>query len=256
MKLTRILGFIASVATATVAWAGDGAAADTPLVNTDRVDHPLEIEVHALGGVSVLTQNYANSIADADYVKSAPGVALGAGVRVDLPLSRFFALGTGLDLLWSRNTCTMTMAPPQANASSTVYTNNSYMYARMPLVGSFLFSLSSSVQWEVNGGLYLATGVWGKQKSQIFTTTVNQLNQLVTDRYAYNSGYFREDDPLIAAHHTFDFGLTVGTRVIVINRWTLGVSLSYGLKNSAKNVGTLDTRNHNVWALASVGYRF
>jgi len=254
MKLTRILGFIASVATAAVAWANDGATAYSPLVNTDRVDHPLEIEVHALGGVSVLTQNYANSIADADYVKSAPGASLGAGVRVDFPLNRFFALGTGLDMLWSHNTCTMTMAS-QAHASSTVYNSNSYLYARMPLVGSFRFSLSS-VQWEVNGGLYLATGVWGKQKSQIFTTTVNQLNQLVTDRYAYNSGYFREDDPLIAAHHTFDFGLTIGTGVIVTNRWTLGVSVSYGLKNSAKNVGTLDTRNHNVWALASVGYRF
>ncbi len=228
--------------------------AQQPLqANSDTHDRVLDIEVHAIGGVSASTQNYSRAIEGSNYVESAPGASFGAGTRVGFPLNHMFSLTTGLDLLWSHNTATLTM-DPTPTANSTQYISNTYLYGQLPMVATFHFAMNQSTQWYVDGGCYFATGIWGKERTHIFTTTTNQLNQLVTKQYSYKRNYFREDDPLIASHHTFDFGLTLGTGLIVNRRWRIGLNFTYGLKNSAKNIGPLDVHYHNMWYTASIGY--
>lgn len=229
-------------------------AQDNRLIDAKHSDKVIDIELHALGGISATTQNYAKAIQRTNYIESAPGASLGAGARIDFPLNNLFALSTGLDMLWSHNTSTFTM-DPEPTSTSTFYQSSSYLYARLPVMASFRFTLNPSTQWYVDGGCYLATGMWGKERTHIFTTSINQLNQLITEQYSYKRNYFREDDPIIAAHHTFDFGLTIGSGLIVNDKWSLGLSFTYGLKNSAKHTGPLDVRSHNLWYLASIGYR-
>lgn len=233
------------------------AYADKPFFSTDRPASMVEVGLHGIIGATAVTENYASQIPGVDKSDSHPGLGVGLGARVSFVLRDYIALTTGLDMLWGHNKCTMTTVDDGTPFVNNIYLSNRYLYARAPVLMSFRFNLADQAQWIVDAGVYFATGVSGRQKADIYTTGVNDLGQLVTDRYSQSWKYFRSDAGFIHTAHSFDFGLQLGTSFCFRGHYTAGVTFSYGLKDAAKPLGPLGKVSmHNIDWLGYVGYRF
>lgn len=231
--------------------------ATKPFFSTDRPASMVEVGLHGIVGATAITENYASQIPGIDKADSHPGLGIGAGARVSFVLRDYLALTTGLDMLWGHHKCTMTTMGDGTPYVNNIYLSNRYLYARVPVLMSFRFNVADKARWIVDAGVYFATGISGRQKADIYTTGVNELGQLVTERYRESWPYFRSDAGLIHSAHSFDFGLQFGSGFCFRGHYTAGVTFSYGLKDAAKPLGPLGKVSmHNIDWLCYLGYQF
>lgn len=233
------------------------AVAETPFLSTARPGKVIEADIHVLAGATYVTQNYAAKIAGVDKADSHPGLGLGFGSKASFLFRDYLALSTGLDLLWGHNTCDMTVIGDGTDAVNHAYLSNRYLYAKIPLTISMRFNIADNARWIVDLGIYGAIGLTGKQHADIYTTLINPIGQLVTTRYKVSWDYFRSDTGFIHGVHTFDFGLQFGSSVCFRDHYVAGITFTYGLKDAAKALGTLqDVSMHNIDWMCHIGYKF
>lgn len=249
--MTRIISLILLLA------ASIAARAEKPFFSTERPKEIVEVDLRVLAGATYVTQNYSSEIPGVDKADSSPGLGIGLGSQVSFLFRDYFAIATGLDFIWGHNTCDMTVVGDGTDAVNQVYMSNRYLYAKVPVLLSLRFNVADKARWIVDLGFYGGVGVSGKQKADIYTTTVNQIGQLVTTRYSDSWKYFRNDRGIIHGVHTFDFGLQAGSSVCFRDHYTAGITFTYGLKDAAKPLGPLDKVSmHNLNWMCHVGYKF
>ncbi len=232
-------------------------SAQKPFFSTERPERAIEAEVHAVVGSTGITQNYLSQISGMVKADAHPGAGFGVGGRVSFVLRDYLALRTGVDIVWGGNRCPMTLLDNETQEVDNIYLSNSYTYARVPVVMSFRFNVVPHTRWFVDGGFYFATGLGGKQKADIYSTTVNGIGQLITEHHHESWKYFDNDEGLIHSTHSFDFGLHFGTGFVFREHYLLGVMMSYGLKDAARDLGSLNGVSvHNIDWLCRLGYQF
>ncbi len=232
-------------------------SAQKPFFSTELPEHAIEAEVHAVVGSTGITQNYLSQLPGMVKADAHPGAGFGVGGRVSFVLRDYLALRTGVDLVWGGNRCTMTLLDNETQEVDNIYLSNRYTYARVPVVMSFRFNVVPHTRWFVDGGFYFATGLGGKQKADIYSTTVNAIGQLITKHRHESWKYFSSDGGLIHSTHTFDFGLHFGTGFVFREHYSIGVMMSYGLKDAAHDLGYLNGVSvHNIDWLCRLGYQF
>jgi len=150
----------------------------------------------------------------------------------------------------------MALVDAASGSMSSIYAKNHYYSFEIPIYLSFRFNISENVRWNIDGGCYLGFGTGGTQKADTYTTTVNQLGQMVTTSYRYEWDYYNESRPLINAINNKDFGLLFGTGLLFNEHYKVGVTLRTGTKNVARDLGTLNPTVRNVSVDFKLGYQF
>lgn len=232
-------------------------ASEPPFVVTGAPDRFLTVEAHGLvGGVSV-TQNYRGCFPAIREFSLSMGISGGFGARADIAFRDFLALGIGADLLFNAYKTNFTVANDDGSSMSNVFLNNHFTTLNFPVVMSVRFNVGPQVRWIVDGGIYYAYGIGGKQKQSIYKASINQAGQLVTDMVSTQPPYYTNPGCFINSFNRSDFGLHIGTGFLLRRHLSAGVRLQLGLKRQARTYEAVTVPDiHNFSLMAVVGYRF
>lgn len=233
-----------------------GNAADIQFIDTGKSNRLIETEAHILIGGSYVTNNYTDVFPEISDMNSSMRTAWGAGIGVKFNFNRFIAVGTEMNLTFNSTRLNFNVTSEDSRHFSEVDLRNSFRYLNVPIYASFCFNLAKSVKWNVDGGFYYAYGTGGKQKSTIYTTSMNDLGQLIFDDGSSVSGYFNDSRSFINSYYRTDVGLHIATGLTFYNRIALGIRTQYGLKNSAKTEGVSHPSCHNYNFFVTLGYIF
>lgn len=249
---SRIAALIFAIASAVTA----AAAGSVPFVDTSKSPDFFDINIHALVGGSYVTNNYTDIFPQISDINSSMRMAWGAGAGATFNVNRFFGFGTELNLTFNSTRTTFNVASEDSRHLSDVYLRNNFRYINIPFFVTFRFHLAPQVKWNVDGGLYYSYGVGGKQKSTIYTATVNDLGQLILNGSTVKSDYFNDPGCFLNSYLRGDIGLHLATGLTFHNRVNIGIRLQTGLKNVARSYGVANPSSHNFNFFASVGYIF
>lgn len=237
-------------------------AAVIPASGQSFVDHGpaeklVDISAELLAGVSTVTNNYENSFPEISDISTSARPAWGAGLKVKLNVSRFFALGTGVNVTF--NTSRMDMAvtnTENAQSISNVFVRNSYRYLDFPVFASFMFYPARKIMWNVDCGLYYDFGLSGSSNTTIYSAQVNQLGQLITRVDKLSTDYFNDSNRFINSFYRSDIGLHLSTGLTFSSKISVGMTLHAGFKNVANTVGLVRPNCHNASFFVNLGYHF
>jgi hypothetical protein len=229
--------------------------AESPaFIDYGRASNFIDIDAHLMFGGSYVTNNYSSCYKEVSDINSTMGFAYGIGATVKFNFSNFIGLGTQFNYLLNKNKMDLVVTQQGAPNVSNVFIRNSYRYVDIPIYLSFTFNLASQVKWNADGGLYLAFGTGGKQKTTIYNAKVNDLGQLLTTTQHLKAGYFDDDKAFINSYEKFDMGLHLGTGLTFYNRISLNVFTHIGCRNAANSSGLVKPSAHNFNVFCSVGY--
>lgn len=246
-----LLTAIAALATAT-ATAADG----VPFLDTARPDKFVYFDIHAGVGASTMRQNYAEAVPDCGDFTLTPGTMTHFGVGAELPIRRFFGIGTGVDFDIDNFYYSMTILQPADGTLNTLYTRNHYYWVNIPVYLSFRFNLGGDVRWQNEAGMYLAIGAGGTTRTKAYTSSTNQLGQSQVTETNYKRDFFKDKEAIINGVRNADWGLHVGTGLVFKSHVSLKCILRAGLRDVAQNFGVLKIRNHTLTALVQAAYIF
>lgn len=228
-----------------------------PFFSVERPDKILEIDVHALVGTSVLSQDYASHVPSITSVEASPGCGFGAGVSAQMVFKDFFALGTRLDLLVNNNKYSMALLDVDgAGAQSSVFVANRSVSANVPVFVSVRCNISDNVRWNVDGGCYFSLGLGGYQKADTYTTMLNDLGQMVSEYQKYKWDYYNEKQPLIHGIDDVDIGLYFGTGLLINDHYNVGIETRISTKNASTDGGVIHPNMYNHLFAMKLGYQF
>lgn len=111
--------------------------------------------------------------------------------------------------------------------------NDNRVYLELPISLAYKFSLSEDFKLVINGGGYISYGITGK-----YVNRVKQYPQSNIKENTFSSGTEK-----------FDAGLTAGSTLEYLDKYTLGLIVDMGLKDS---MGNAKNRTYGV----NLGYKF
>ena len=253
--LRRIAASAVAVGAALPAVAGD-TGQDAPFVDFSRPDRVVEIGLHVGEGASTITQNYATAIPDVADFSLTPGSMTTFGASAELPVRNFFAIGTGLDFAINNFYYSMTILHPSEGTLNSLYTRNHFYTLEVPLYLGFRFNLGSHVKWNSEIGGYLSFGAGGKTRTRAYTSSTNSLGQSQVTQTNYERNYFNDDNPIINGVTGTDWGLHLGTGILVNRHWSVKAVMHAGARDLAKNYGVLGISTHTLNVVFKAGYIF
>lgn len=225
--------------------------------NTDKASKFLECDVHAIVGTSVLSQDYADHVPSITAVNVSPGCGGGIGASVQFAFKDFFAIGTGLDLMAINNKYSMALIDVKGSGSHcSAFVSNQAFNVTVPLYVSVRFNVASNVRWNVDGGIYLGLGIGGTQKADTYTTTQNELGQIVTKYQHYKWDYYNETHPIIHTIDDVDWGLIIGTNLLFHSHYKVGIEARVSTKNATADKGIIHPNVYNHLFAMKIGYQF
>lgn len=233
-----------------------GCRAEVPFVSYGHTKRFIDLSVHGLAGGSYVTDNYAKCYSQISDLNNSMGVAWGVGAAAKFNISDFFGLSTEFNWIHSSGKMDMAVASTQEPNVSNVFVSNSYSAVDVPVYVSFAFNLARTVEWDVDGGMFLSFGTGGSQKSTIYNAKVNELGQLITSKSHLKTDYYDDSRGFINSYESFDCGLHLGTGLRFAGRVSVGVRSHIGLRNVAKSTGLIKPTSHNISVFATVGYHF
>lgn len=239
------------------------AAASLPLAardffDTGAADRFLELDVHLQAGTSAITQNYKSKFPLLTQFDMNPGASFGAGVGATFGLRDYLGLSTELNFMCNSSSGSGAIAGDGATPASSVFIKNRYYGVDVPVYVSVRFNLSENVRWNVEGGAYYSLGFCGSQKQQIYTSYINDVEQLINLSTKVNTDYYRGNEGFGSTSYRADWGLIVGTSVDVNRHVTVGVRAHLGLKNVAYVPENAIVRPnvHNMAFHGTIGWLF
>lgn len=233
------------------------AGAKAPFVDTSKpASYVPRVDVHAGVGVSTILQNYSKQIESCADFFLTPGCQTVMGVKVELPIRKFFHVGTGLDYAISNYNWSMTVVDAQQGIVNTLYNRNNYHAIEIPVYMSFRFTLGAKAIWNNELGFYLSQGVSGKSKYKAYISSTNDLGQSQVTSSSYERKYYKDPDPVINGFSRTDYGFHIATGLIFRDHWSLNAVLRTGLCDMARNMGVLDINVHNLSMTFRLGYMF
>ncbi len=228
-----------------------------PFFCTDNVSRFVECDLHAVTGLSVFSQDYATHVPTLADIESSPGYAVGLGAMVQFAFKDYFAIGTQLDFIAHNNKYSMVLLDAMGSGSqNSVFVSNRGYSASVPVFASVRFNVADNVRWNVDLGCYFGLGLGGYQKADTYTTTINELNQIVTTYQHYKWDYYNEKQPLIHGFDDFDFGLLFRTGLLFYDHYKVDVEARINTKNATTDEGVIHPNVRNHMFAMKLGYQF
>ncbi len=225
-------------------------------VDFSKAKRTLEVDVHALGGVSTMAQNYESKFPQIQNLNVNMGASLGVGARAVFGLREYFGFGTAFDLMLNNNNIDMAVLGDDNSSMSSVFIDNRFYYINIPLFVSFRFNVARNVRWNVDAGFYYAYGFAGTQKQRIYRTELNEMDEFVAQMVNIKTDYFHSPDTFINSFNRGDIGFHMATSLNFGRHLLVGMKFQAGMKNSARQNGLINPSVRNVYLHAVVGYRF
>lgn len=225
--------------------------------SADKPDKFIECDVHGLVGASVFTQDYRDHVPSISEISTSAGCGWGLGATVQFAFKDFFALGTSLDFVAHNSGYSMVLIDADGRGTqNSVFVSNQGFSATVPVYVSFRFNLADRVRWNVDVGNYFSLGLGGSQKADTYTTTLNELGQVVTKYQRYEWDYFNEKRPLIHAIDDFDYGVLIGTGLLIHDHYKVGIEARISAKNATTDEGVIHPSVRNHLFAMKLGYQF
>ncbi len=216
----------------------------------------IEVDVHALGGGSSVTQNYRGCFPQIQNLNVNMGYSLGVGARAVFGFRNYLGFGTELDLLLNNYNIDMAVLGSDNMSMSAVFVDNRFYYVNIPVFMSFRFNVAKSVRWNVDAGMYYAYGIGGTQKQRIYRADINEMEELVPQVVNIKTGYFHSRETFINSFNRGDLGVHLGTSLNFGPHLVVGCKFQIGIKNSARENGIINPNIHNYNLHGVIGYRF
>lgn len=217
----------------------------------------IEVSVHAMGGGSLITENYMGCFKEITEMNTSGGFTFGAGASAVFGVKNWLGIGTELNLLSQRYRTDMAVSNEDATTVSNIFLRNSTVVANIPVYLQFRFNIMPDVRWIVDAGLYYSYGLRGSQGQSIYMSQVNSLGQLVNKHLTDKVKYYNSPQTFINTFGRGDIGLHMGTSLKFKRRLSLGVRMDFGLKNTAHiegNAGIVCPNVHNFGYTFAIGY--
>lgn len=218
----------------------------------------LEVSVHALGGSSMITENYMGCFSEITEMNTSGGLTVGGGITAVFGIKDWLGIGTELNLLSQRYRADMAVSNDDATSISNIFLKNSTTVANIPIYMQFRFNVASGVRWTVDAGLYYSYGLHGRQKQSIYSSQVNSMGQLVNNRLTSKVHYYNSQSTFINTYHRSDIGFHLATGLQFSRKISVGARIDIGLKNVAHikgNAGIVCPNIHNIGYSFTIGYR-
>lgn len=216
----------------------------------------IEVDVHALGGIGSITNNYKKHFPQIQNLNVNMGESLGLGFRAVFGLKEFFGFGTAIDVTTNKYNIDMAVVGTDQLSMSSMFIDNRTYYVNFPVFLSFRFNVDKSVRWSVDGGFYYAYGFGGSQKQRIYRADVNEMDELVPQVIDLKTSYFHSPQTFINAYNRGDLGLHLASYINFGPHLVVGVRYQLGLKNTSRPLGVVNPSIRNHYFQGSVGYRF
>lgn len=191
--------------------------------STEKSDQPITVGIRAGLNSSTIKMSEDNISLTCD-----PMLGWHAGVIVDFPIMKSFYIQSGLMLQQKGGT------EVEVEGYERYETKMDPMYLEIPVLASYRYDFSSSVQLQVNVGPYFAYGISGKEKEE---------GREENGEYDFFGDSIKK----------FDMGLSFGAGVTFASHYYVGFAYELGLKNYCDD-GDYSLKNNN-W-MFSVGYNF
>lgn len=232
------------------------AAQAADFVDFARASRLIEVDVHALGGMSSVIQNYQSKFPQIQNLNQNLGGSFGLGFRAVFGVRGYLGFGTALDIVTNTYNIDMAVIGSDKSSMSAVFIDNRNFYANIPVFVSFRFNVDRSVRWSVDAGLYYAYGFAGTQKQRIYRAETNAMNEMVPQFQYVRTDYFHSPATFINAYNRGDLGLHLATGINFGPHLVVGVRYQLGIKNSSRSIGVINPGVHNQCFHGVVGYRF
>lgn len=231
-------------------------ASDPVMVDRGRAARFIDIDVHVMAGGSYMTENYMSCYPEMSDLNTSMRPSFGVGVGARFNIRGFLGLGTELN--FTRNGFNMDMAVigSSGQSVSNVFQRNTYYKVDIPVYVTFLFNLSRTVRWNVDGGMYYAYGLSGKQKNTIYDTRSNDLGQLMMSVTPYDADFYKDSRAFINSYDRGDIGLHLATGLTFSGHLKVGVSARIGMSNLANSTGLVKPESHTMDFMATLGWQF
>ncbi|MCM1293594.1 MAG: PorT family protein [Bacteroides sp.] len=216
----------------------------------------LEVDVHALGGVGSVIQNYKSHFPQIQNLNVNLGESLGLGFRAVYGIREYLGFGTAIDLTMNKYNIDMAILGSDNMSMSAVFIDNRMYYVNIPVFASFRFNIDKSVRWSVDVGMYYAYGIGGTQKQRIYRADVNAMDELVPQVVDVKTDYFHSSSTLINGFNRGDLGVHLATFVNFGPHLIVGARYQIGCKNASRSLGVVNPSIHNHYFQGIVGYRF
>lgn len=231
-------------------------ASEPGMVDHGRPAKFIDMDVHILAGGSYMTENYVSCYPEISDLNTSMRPAFGVGVGARFNVRGFLGLGTELNV--TRNCFNMDMAVIGSGGQSVsnVFQRNTYYKVDIPVYVTFLFNLSQTVRWNVDGGLYYSYGLSGKQKNTIYDTRVNDLGQLMMSVTPYEADFYNDSNAFINSYDRGDIGLHLATGLIFSGHFKVGIRTHIGMSNLANSIGLVRPASHTLDFMTTIGWQF
>lgn len=166
------------------------AMASTPLVSTGRAARFIDVDVHALVGGTLVTQNFASCFPSISELSVNMGPSYGIGFGASLNFNDFIGLGCEVNALLNYYKMTLAVADNEATSITNTFIRNHFFTANFPVFIRLKFNLGGNVRWIIDGGAYYTYGLGGRQKTTMYSAHVNELSQLITVTTSSRSPYY------------------------------------------------------------------
>lgn len=250
------------MAAITLAW-GLGASAqakgdreDIPVYDSSHSQKFIEINVHAGMGLSSVVQNYGSVIDNLSDFFISPGVLMRAGIGVRFSLRNSFGIGTGLDLGINNSRYAMSIVTDGGTSINSLYVNNHYYDATVPVYVSFRFNAGRSMTWSIDPGWYLAQGLGGNSSLSGYTSGENALGQPIIMHTSYRHKYYDSAKPFVNSVKKFDHGPRLALGIMMKRRVTFDIVGQISAANLASRRATLPVKYRHATLCFQFGYTF
>lgn len=216
----------------------------------------LEVDVHALGGISTITQNYKSSFPQIQNLNINLGASFGAGFKAVFGLREYLGFGTAIDITTGQYNIDMAVLGADAESMSAVFLDNTLWQVNIPIFVSFRFRVDRNVRWCVDVGGYYAYGFAGTQKQRIYRADINEMDEIVPQIERVRTDYYHSSSTFINTFNRGDIGFHLATYIDFGKHLTVGARFQTGVKNTSRSLGLINPTVRNFTFHGSVGYRF
>lgn len=232
------------------------ANAGTPLLDKSRPTHFVEVGMHIGEGASSMIENYGSQVPYIYDFSFNPGSQTVFGATAEIPFRNYFAIGTGIDFGINNYHWSMTILQPDAGTLNSLYSRSHYYNFTIPAYLSLRLNLGDKVRWHNELGCYLSFGAGGTVKTHAYSSSTNTLGQSQVTETSYSHKYYNDPDPIVCGVNETDWGLHLGTGVLVSNHWQVKCVFRVGARDLAENFGVLKIKMHTIDVNFRFGYVF
>lgn len=216
-------------------------------------DRLFVLGVRAGVNTSNLSDNYSSSIQDMRWTHNQWKAGMSMGLVCDINIRNFLTLQPGFFFQRRNHDYKYMLTNDNADYITYYEGNRSSTYFQIPILASVRTKINEYIQWQVDFGPYFLYGLGGDDKYECLS--IQMLSELErVQSFTNKKDYFGDD----GAVKDYDWGFKIGTGLVILEHYYVGVHYEAGCRNVFKAVE--DSRKkysgyNKAWQF-TVGYNF